>query len=251
MTENIHFQCQIECSHFCCGGATVVSLPELKNFYRFFPITLAFQKVYPIDSFHENYIKDITFRYADFYIIGDFIAGNRFNKKCRHLKNSLCALHGKTKPLQCKIIPFSVTFPEKYQDIVIKEKRKLAFKNCKGFMENTPIIWNGFFLEESLKSDFEQLRKGLMSQRDIMEKIFKASNKSVNFSKFLLSKSGILELPLTEELINELFYRCYIEDPVDFLKYQKSFFIRELMNNNSKNSIFSQALSIIEKINML
>lgn len=248
MTESIYFKCQIECSYLCCGGATVVILPELRKFYKYFPITVAFQKVYPLDSYHENYIKDITFKYGDFYIIGDFIAGNRFNKKCRHLRNSLCLLHGKTKPLQCKIVPFSVTFPENYQNIVIKERRKSAFKNCKGFRENAPKIWQGSFLDEALKSDFEQLRKSLIFQKELMERIFKASKKSINFSKFILSKFGILELPLTEEFIYELFNRGHIEEPVDFLKQQKRFFITELMNNTSKNSLFSEALSIIEKL---
>ncbi len=248
MTKAIHFRCQIECSSLCCGGATIITLSEIGKLYRFFPITIGFQKVYPFDSLHESYLKDITFKYKNYYILGDFIGGNRFSKKCRHLKHSPCSIHGKVKPLQCKIIPFSVTFPESYQDKVIREKRKGAFRNCKGFNENLPIIWNGHFLEKELSNNFYQLKDALMAQKELMENIFIELTESTSLSKFLLSKDGLIEIPLPEKLIKELFLKGLIEEQEDFIKAQKKMFISDLMTDNFKNSLFSEALKVIEKI---
>lgn len=248
MTKPIHFQCVTECSSLCCGGATIITLSEIAKLYKFFPITIGFQKVFPFDSEHENYLKDITFKYKNFYIIGDFIAGNRLLKKCRFLKNSLCSIHGELKPFQCRVIPFSVTFPEVYQDIVIKEKRKGAFRFCKGFEENFPIIWNYKFTDSELKTNFYKLKEALSVQIDLMEKIFADITTTPFFSQFMLSKDGLLEVPIISKFIEETCVRALIENPKDFIKKQKAMFITELTIEGYKNSLFIQALDIIDKI---
>ncbi|MCX8034011.1 MAG: hypothetical protein N3A00_01675 [Thermodesulfovibrio sp.] len=248
MKKKIHFQCITECSSICCGGATIITLAEIGKLYKFFPITAGFRKVYPFNAIHENYIQDITFKYKNFYIIGDFIAGNRLRKKCRFLKNSLCLIHGELKPFQCKVIPFSVTFPEEYQDIVIREKRKAAFRDCKGFQENFPIIWNGEFTGSELKSNFYKLKKELSAQIDLMEKIFADIDKSPFFYQFILSKDGLLEIPLINKFIEEICFRASIENPEDFIKRQRAMFITELTTEGYKNSLFTEALNVLDNI---
>lgn len=248
MKKKIHFQCITECSSTCCGGATIITLAEIGKLYRLFPITIGFQKVYPFDSVHENYIQDITFKYKNFYIIGDFIAGNRLRKKCHFLKNLLCAIHGELKPFQCRVIPFSVTFPEEYQDIVIREKRKGTFKNCKGFERKFPIIWNGNLTDSELRSNFYKLKKALTAQIDLMEKIFNNITTSPFFSQFILSKDGLLEVPIISKFIEETCFRASIENPKDFINRQRVMFIKELTTEGYKNSLFTEALNIVDNI---
>ncbi|MCX7988643.1 MAG: hypothetical protein N2647_04305 [Thermodesulfovibrio sp.] len=248
MTREIRFQCVTTCSSLCCGGATIINLKEINKLYKFFPITIGFRKVYPVDSLHSNYLQDITFKYKNFYIIGDFIAGNRFSKRCRLLKNSLCTIHGEQKPLQCMIIPFSITFPEEYQDKVIREKKKGAFKNCNGFVNNFPIVWDGKFMNIELKNNFYKLKEALNFQVDLMEKIFAQLRETLFFSKFIISKDGLFEVPLTENFIKEIFIRASIEDPAEFIRIQKAMFIKELTTENFKNSLFIEALSILDKL---
>lgn len=250
MTKEIHFQCQIECSSICCGGATIITLEEINKFYKLFPITIGFRKVYPLDSLHSNYLNDITFKYKNFFIIGDFIAGNRFRKKCQLLKNSLCTLHGQQKPLQCIVIPFSVTFPEEYQDKVVREKKKGSFKNCAGFGNNFPIVWDRTFKDIELRNNFYRLKEALRLQVDLMEKIFSQLTETPFFSKFIISKDGLFEVPLTEKFLKETFMRASIENLTDFITIQKAMFIRELTTEKFKNSLFTEALNVIEKINI-
>lgn len=248
MSGQIYFQCVKECSSVCCGGATIITLSEIEKLYRYFPITIGFRKVYPVDQFHENYLKELTFKYRHFYIIGDFIAGNRLSKKCRLLKNSLCSIQGKLKPLQCIIIPFSITFPEEYQDKVIKEKRKGAFRNCRGFHESFPLIWNGRFLDNELRIKFNCLKDSVASQREFMEKIFSELVENPFFSKFIFSQDGLFEVPIDEKILREICSKTSIENTKDFIRNQKKLFVSDLTNKGVKNSLFTEALHILEKI---
>lgn len=248
MNKQIKFQCIIDCSSVCCGGATIVTIRELEKIYRFFPITLGFRKIYPFNSFHKQYLESFAIRYKNFYVIGDFIAGNRLRKRCRLLKNSLCSIHGSLKPLQCSIIPFSVTFPETLQNLVIAEKRKGAFRVCKGFHDDAPVIWNGEFSDPKLKESFYTLKENLVYQRDIMEKIFLKFENNIFFKKFMQAENGFLEVPIIVDFIDELCNMAVIQNKTDFLKTQKSLFINELTVGGIKNSLFIEALNIIEAL---
>ncbi|MCS7215110.1 MAG: hypothetical protein RMI30_05125 [Thermodesulfovibrio sp.] len=251
MRGAIKFQCILDCSNVCCGGATIITLKELGKLYRFFPITLGFSKIYPLNSIHRKYIEDFSFRYKSFYIIGDFIAGNRLNKKCRLLKNYLCSIHGSLKPLQCHIIPFSVTFPEALQNFVIAERRRTAFKECKGFNESSPVIWNGEFTDEKLREKFYILRNNLIEQRDMMNRFFLKFENHIAFRKFIDKESGFLEVPIVEDFIDELCEIALIDDIGDFLKSQRSLFIKELTVGGIKNSLFVDALNAIDRFKSL
>ncbi|MEJ5227314.1 hypothetical protein [Thermodesulfovibrio sp.] len=248
MSNIIRFKCIKECSSACCGGATIITLSEISGLYRLFPITLGFQKVYPLDAEHEKYLQEITFRYKNFYIIGDFIAGNRFNPKCRLLKNALCAIQDNLKPLQCRVVPFSVTFPEEYQDKVIISKKKGAFRKCKGFAESYPTVWDGAFVDDQLRKDFYALRESLIQQRELMENFFSHLTQSSHFAKFLISQDGILEAPLTEKFLESLFAKISIENPEAFKRAQRLTFIREIGEGELKNPLFKEVLDIMDRI---
>lgn len=247
MTKAIYFQCIKECSSLCCGGATIITLEEIGKLYRYFPITIGFRKIYPLDSAHERHLQHLTFKYKDFHIIGDFIAGNRFRKRCLQLRNSLCKLHGESKPLQCRVIPFSITFQEEYQDKVIRGKMRGSFKNCRGFNDRTLMVWNEHFLDPELKTNFYTLMNSINSQISFMESIFYSIKNSPNFSKFVLLPEGILEIPIPEQFIEEICKKTYV-DIKDFIKRQKTLFSNELTVNGSKNALFTEALAIIERL---
>lgn len=238
----------IDCSSLCCGGATIITIKEIDKLYRFFPITVGFRKIYPIDSSHKNYLEDIAIKYKTFYIIGDFIAGNRLRKRCRLLKNSLCSIHGELKPLQCKIIPFSVTFPEEYQDLVIVEKIKGAFKACKGFKDNAPVVWHNEFIDPELKEYFYKLRQNLVLQRNLMEKIFLFFEDNYFFAKFIQAEGGLFEVPIIAEFIDEICGIAVVKNKVELLKNQKTLFVNELTFGGIKNSLFVDALNAIEGV---
>lgn len=248
MKKQIKFECVIQCSSACCGGATILTLKEIEKLYRFFPITIGFRKIYPFNLAHQTYIEDFAIKYKNSYIIGDFIGGNRLKKRCRMLKDSLCSLHGKFKPLQCQLIPFSVTFPEELQALVIAEKRKGAFRACKGFHENAPVIWHGEFTDLKLRENFYSLRENLVFQRDIMEKIFLKFENNVFFQKFIQAESGFFEVPIIADFIDELCNTASIQNKTDFFKTQKSLFINELTVGGIKNSLFIDALNVIEAL---
>ncbi len=248
MKEKIHFQCITTCSFLCCGGATIITLQEISKVYRFFPITIGFIKIYPVNNIHREYLKDITFNYKNFFIIGDFIAGNRFKEKCKMLKDSLCTLHGGPKPLQCRIVPFSVTFPEEMQDLVIKERRNRAFKKCEGFKENLPLVWDGSFKSNELKTAFYSLRENISNQRELMEKIFASLQGNPVLSRFIISPDGLFEIPVPNYFFEELLTKASIKSPGDFLRSQKQLFVNELKDSRNKDLFIMEALKNIEQM---
>ncbi len=244
MKNEIRFQCITTCSSVCCGGATIITLPEINKLYKIFPITIGFRKIYPVNDTHRDYLKELTFSYKSFYIIGDFIAGNRFRAKCRMLKNSLCSIHNDLKPLQCRTVPFSITFPEEMQDLVIRERRSKAFRKCEGFKENFPVIWDGSFLENSLKTAFYTLRDNFSAQRELMEKIFVSLEKNPFFVKFILFPDGFLEIPIPSEFFETLL----IDNMAEFIKSQRQLFIGEIGRDKEKSILSIEALKILEKM---
>lgn len=245
MTE-IRFQCKLRCSSVCCGGATILTMGEIGRLFKFFPITAGFRKIYPFNPFHRIYIQDFTIIYGGFYIIGDFIGGNRLKRRCRLLRDSLCSIH-ELKPLQCRIIPFSVTFPEELQNLVITEKTKGAFRSCEGFKEPAAVVWNGKFIDTELKESFYKLKENMISQKNIMEKIFLIFKDTPLFKKFIHTDDGLFEVPLLPEVINEICNTAGIQKRTEFLKIQKTLFINELTAGGIKNSLFIDALNAIER----
>lgn len=246
MKKQIRFQCVIHCSSLCCGGATILTLKEIKKLYRFFPVTIGFRKIFPLNSAHKSYIEEIAIKYKNFYIIGDFVAGNRLKKRCQMLKDSLCLINS-FKPLQCSVIPFSVTFPEELQNLVIAKKRQGAFKFCKGFIDDSKLVWDDKFVDKELRENFYKLLENFIFQRDIIEKIFLKFENNPFFKKLIQSEEGLFEVPIISDFIDEI---CGIAsiDKKEFIKFQKSLFVRELTVGGIKNSLFIDALNTLESV---
>ncbi|MDI6713932.1 MAG: hypothetical protein QMD43_02745 [Thermodesulfovibrio sp.] len=246
MRKQIKFQCMIDCSSLCCGGATILTLKELNRLYRFFPVTIGFRKIFPLNSDHKAYIEEIAIKFRNFYIIGDFVAGNRLKKRCQMLKNFLCSINS-FKPLQCSVIPFSVTFPEELQNLVIAKKRQGAFKSCKGFHDDAKLVWDVEFTDKELRENFYKLRQNFIFQRSIMEKIFFKFENNPFLKKLMQSEEGLFEVPIISDFIDEICGFASI-DKKEFIKVQKSLFIRELTVGGVKNSLFIDALNALESV---
>lgn len=242
----IRFQCKLRCSSVCCGGATILTAGEIDRLFKFFPITAGFRKIYPVNTFHRAYIEDFAIIYGGFYIVGDFIAGNRLKRRCRLLKDSLCSIQ-EFKPLQCRVIPFSVTFPEELQNLVIAEKTRGAFRMCEGFQGTVSVVWSGKFIDRELKESFNKLKENMISQKNIMEKIFLTFKDSPSFKKFIQAEDGFFEVPLMPEVIDEICNTTGIRNRNEFLKIQKTLFISELTAGGIKNSLFIDALNALER----
>jgi hypothetical protein len=141
-----------------------------------------------------------------------------------------------------------VTFPEEYQHLVISQKTKEAFRYCKGFMEDAPVVWEEKFVDTQLKEDFYRLRDYIREQRDILEKIFLTLEGMPPFDKFIASQKGILEIPIINEFAKDIFSCAGINNIDEFIKFQKSLFIKDAMTDGIKNSLFIEALNMIEKM---
>lgn len=250
MTKEIQFECQIECSSLCCGGATIITLDEIGKYYSDFPITIAFQKIIPVDEFHAQYLSDFLIKKERFFIVGDFVAGNRLKRRCSKLKNSLCQLHNTGKPLQCRVVPFSVTFPEEYQDRVINYRRKGAFRNCKGFSSKSNILWRGRFEDRELSICFYKLKENMRAQREILFSILNTLSGSKTYKIFIEKETGLLELPIPRAFLFDILERAKIEKPEDFIRHQKRLLISELSAGQTRNPLFSEALEELEAISI-
>ena len=88
-TFGIWFSCVTSCAEFCCGGATLATIEEIKQCYDVFPITLAFRKYRPIDEEHRDFLDAAGMRSGRNYIVGDFVAGNRYAARCILLARDL------------------------------------------------------------------------------------------------------------------------------------------------------------------
>lgn len=248
MTKEIFFECQIECSSLCCGGATIITLDEIGKFYSHFPITIAFQKIIPVDDFHAQYLSDFLRKKDGFFIVGDFVAGNRLKRRCSKLKNSLCQLQNTGKPLQCRVVPFSVTFPEEYQDRVINYRRKGAFRNCKGFSSNSNLLWSGRFEDRELSINFYKLKENMRAQQEILSNILNTLSGSKAYKIFMERETGLLELPIPRDFLILILEKANIEKPQDFLIHQKKLISSELSAGQTRNPLFSEALRELEAL---
>lgn len=238
------FFCEKSCSHVCCNGATLITIEEIKDLYDIFPIYIGFRKYFPLDKEHKTFLKNMGGEVDDYYILGDFIAGNRFSKTCFALdKDKLCRLHkiGK-KPLQCRIVPFCAVYPEGLQDIVFAEQRKAKFAECKGYKESSfseSIVWKeGCFTDLSIKNAFFDFQRGFSKQSSVMKDILLAIYKE-DFFKDFLDGEGILEMPVpTPFLFNVLEKAGFSdEESMKFIISQTKICQRELANESTQNTV--------------
>ena len=115
-------------------------------------------------------------------------------------------------------------------------------------MEDAPVVWEEKFVDTQLKEDFYRLRDYIREQRDILEKIFLTIKEMPPFDKFIASQKGILEIPIINDFAKDIFSCAGINNIDEFIKFQKSLFIKDAMTDGIKNSLFIEALNMIEKM---
>ncbi|HEX8949528.1 MAG TPA: SEC-C metal-binding domain-containing protein [Dissulfurispiraceae bacterium] len=203
-----NFDCIVECSGSCCGGATMITIDEVAKLYDVFPITVGFRKYSPVDENHEAFLEAVGTGGRGQFIVGDFIAGNWRKGRCAMLGNdNLCRLHKEgRKPIQCSLVPFCAIYPEERQDSVFMEQSKGAFSRCKGFCspdDSSHMVWkDGKFAAPDYAAAFSAFRSGLLRQKSFMAKMLKELKKQVVFSNFMRG-GGILEAAVPADLIPE------------------------------------------------
>lgn len=255
-TNSCTFFCEKGCSDVCCNGATLITIEEIKDFYKIFPIYIGFRKYSPLSKENRVFLKNIGGEIDDYYIIGDFVAGNRFNRSCIALdEDHLCKLQkeGK-KPLQCKIVPFCAIFPEDMQDIIFAQQRQTKFAKCEGYKENWEsknTVWqNGIFTDESLKSAFYDFQRGLKGQSHFMKNILLSIYKEDYFKDFLEGE-GILEMPIPAPILFSVLEEAGFsdEESLDFIISQARICQKELIENeNSENTVIEDCFNELTKL---
>jgi hypothetical protein len=238
------FVCEKLCSEFCCNGATLITVEEIKDFYEIFPIYIGFRKYSPLDKEHKTFLKNMGGEIDDYYILGDFIAGNRFRKNCLALdEDKLCRLHkiGK-KPLQCRIVPFCAVYPEGLQDFVFMEQRKVKFARCEGYKDSSftdSIVWkDGSFTEPALRNAFYDFQRGFKKQSSIMKDILLTIYKE-DFFKDFLEGEGILEMPIPIPLLFDILEAAGFADDesIKFIIAQTRICQKELEDESTQNTV--------------
>ncbi len=238
------FECQKDCSKVCCNGATLITIEEIKSFYDIFPIYIGFRKYYPVNEEHKTFLKNIGGEMDDFYIVGDFIAGNRFKKSCIALdEDNLCRLQKEgRKPLQCRIVPFCAIYPENTQDIIFVEQRKTKFTNCEGYKDKSQtetIVWkDGAFTDYAIGDAFMYFQQGLQKQSHFMKEILLAIYKEDYFKDFM-EGDGVLEMPIPIPILFNILEEAGFseEESLHFIISQARLCLKELADGNAENTV--------------
>ncbi|MCX7913306.1 MAG: hypothetical protein N2511_01835 [Thermodesulfovibrionales bacterium] len=254
------FECERNCSEVCCNGATLITIEELKSFYDVFPIYIGFRKYTPIDREHKIFLQNIGGELDDYFIVGDFIAGNRFRRECLGLDNdNLCRLQKEgRKPLQCKIVPFCAIYPESAQDLIFKQQKTSKFANCKGYRDSTEIdkvVWkDGVFTDYYLKDAFFNFQQGLAKQSPFMKEILLHIYKE-DFFKDFMEGEGVLEMPIPLPLLFDILEEAGFSDEemLQFIISQVKLCLRELTEGNAENTViedwYNELIEFVKEYN--
>ncbi len=249
------FSCEKDCSKWCCGGATLVTVSEIKSCYRLFPITIGFRTYLPVDTAHRDFLESVGMKIGNRYVVGDFIAGNRYRKSCVALdKNGLCRLHKKEqKPAQCQLVPFCALFPEDKQDSIFMDQKKTTFSHCKGFRDTDAMehaVWkDGRFIDQSYRHAFYAYRRGLKEQKPIMQKVFEELRGQQSHYNFLQGE-GILEAHIPLSLLFDVLEMAGLrpDEYQAFLSDQRTLCHRELVVERIDNPVLDDYLTMLNKI---
>jgi Fe-S-cluster containining protein len=229
------FTCVTSCANVCCSGATMVTIDEIAQLYRHFPVTVGFRKYTPLDADHRDFLDTVGERFGSIYVIGDFIAGNWRRKICSMLMvNHRCRLHATDhKPMQCQIVPFCAVFPESAQQMVLVEQQAGAFRKCKGFaagVDAGAIIWDaGRIVNEDIREPFYRYREGMAKQRVFLQTILDDLKRQPSFERFLYGP-GMLEAAIPSALLSEMLNAAALRHELygDFVDAQVKLCQREL-----------------------
>jgi len=247
LTGVCNFLCTKKCSEVCCNGATLITIDEIKKYYDVFPIYIGFRKYFPLDKEHKIFLKNVGGEIDDYYIIGDFIAGNRFKKTCTALdKDGLCRLHKEEKkPIQCRIVPFCAIYPEELQDVVFEEQRKVKFARCEGYAQTAPIAWkDGIFIEPVIRDAFYEFQTGIKKQSPFMKEILLAIYKE-DFFKDFLEGEGILEMPIPIPILFNILEEAGFsdEESINFIISQAKICLKELEDEAAENTVIEDCFA--------
>ncbi len=250
-----NFACRMDCSEWCCTGATVITVEEFKKCFDVFPITVGFRKYAPVSPGHKDFLNAVGMESGEHYIVGDFIAGNWRRKRCMALNHdNLCGLHREgRKPLQCLIVPFCALYPEDKQDAVFAGQKTNKFARCSGFKagdEAGLAVWrDGKFTDGTYRDAFYLFRKGLERQKPFMQGILEGL-KEQNVYRDFLKGEGILETFIPMSLLFDVLEAggLPVEDYYSFLKEQIRLCSDELSQEKAPGRVFEDYLEELRKI---
>lgn len=250
-----YFRCSTDCSEWCCGGATLVTIEEFRKCYDVFPITIGFRRYFAMDPEHQKFLAGIGTKSGSSYIVGDFIAGNRHKRRCIALgKDNLCSLHKTSKkPFQCHIVPFCAIYPENRQDVIFNEQKAVKFAGCKGYRageETGHVAWeNGRFADISYGEAFHSFQRGLIKQRPVMEAVLEGLKAQPGFNEFLKG-SGILETHIPANMLFNVLEAAEMpfEEYHLFINLQGRLCYNELVNGEKENLVLADYLETLNKI---
>ena len=250
-----NFRCVSDCAGKCCGGATMITIDEIKKLYSVFPITVGFRKYSPADEGHEAFLEAVGNRSERVFIVGDFIAGNWRRGRCSQLgADNLCKLHADgRKPYQCSIVPFCAVYPEERQDAVFASQREAAFRQCGGYMtyhETEDAVWkSGRFVQPDYAEAFQRFRSGMLRQAGFMRIILAELKKQPVFSSFLRG-NGILEAAIPSYLLFDLLDAAGLASGSreDFIRVQRDLCLRELQSSGNHVAVFEDCIVTFKTI---
>ena len=254
-TFGIWFSCVTSCAESCCGGATLVTIEEIKQCYDVFPITLGFRKYIPIDEEHRDFLDAVGMRSGRSYIVGDFVAGNRYAARCAALgADSLCTLRTtKKRPAQCQLVPFCALYPEKNQDLVIDEQRTGKFFKCRGFTSpenHTAMVWKqGMFTDAAYRDAYGTYQRGLLKQWPITIAILNELRKQASFGEFLAG-NGILEVAISAHFLHDVLSAAgFRSDEFHcFVREQSRVCTDALTGEGARNQVLEDWLGVLRTI---
>ena len=253
-TLGIWFSCATSCAESCCGGATLITIEEIKQCYDVFPITLGFRKYIPIDEEHRDFLDAVGMRSGRSSIVGDFVAGNRYAARCAALgADSLCTLHATEKrPAQCQLVPFCSLYPEGKQDLVIDEQRRGKFFKCRGFTSpenHIAMVWKeGKFTDPAYRNAYYTYQRGLLKQWPITIAVLNELKKQASFGDFLAG-DGILEVAIPAHLLRDVLSAAGFRNGefYCFVREQHRVCMDALSGERARNQVLEDWLDVLIK----
>jgi hypothetical protein len=250
-----NFRCSKDCAEWCCGGATMITIDEIKKCYDVFPVAIGFRKYFPMNPEHRDFLDIIGTRSGSQYIVGDFIAGNWRRKRCMALNSgNLCKLHKQgRKPLQCRIVPFCAIYPEDKQDVIFIEQKQGKFKKCKGYKtteEKDCTVWeNGRFKDLTYRNAFYDYQKGLQRQKWLMQGVLEELKGQPSYQEFLKGE-GIIETHIPPSLLFDVLEAAgfSFNEYHLFINVQGRLCYKELASQKTENPVLADYLKALNEI---
>jgi Fe-S-cluster containining protein len=251
----LNFTCLMECAKTCCTGATLITLEEIRHLYDVFPVTVGFRNYLPLSSDHRDLLEMVGFRERTCYVVGDFVAGNRFRKRCTALdRGSLCRLHREgRKPMQCQLVPFCALYPEKMQDMVLAEQRSGTFAGCRGLLEEAGMdhrVWSqGRFTEAGFRAAYYGFQRGLARQRNLMGRLLDSLRQQKSYQVFLRSE-GILEAAMPVPMLFDVLAAAGLapQEHVLFVREQRRLCQREVALGHPSPRVLQDSLATLDNV---